>query len=118
MEKLISIVMVIVLVLALSGCEEETAQQVYYNYAFEGKLMIGCSDTTGDTNVCDSYIEIYTQEEVDLLLQEQAREIMELLYDNYVEYNEFDEVLYSNCEIVDGIKHCDIVININELEGE
>jgi len=57
MKKLL-IALILILTLALSGCEEETAQPIYYNYEFEGKLMIGCTDTTGD--IAQTQLEIRT----------------------------------------------------------
>lgn len=96
MKKIVSLLVVLVLALTLVGCEKETAQPIYYNYEFEGKLMIGCTDTTGDTNVCDSYIEIYTQEEVDAMLddyftKEEVRTLLENILEDYYTQDELDE---------------------------
>ncbi len=133
MKKIIGI-LVIVMVFMLAGCEKKESYldielentQHYtdceWNSALSSKVK--CVDELG-VGVLITYSkykedlysldnQYYTQEEVNSMLQEQGNNIIKILYDNYVEYDDLDNIFYSNCIIVDGIKYCDIVLNLND----
>jgi len=116
-----------VMVFMLAGCEKAPElvdsvgnyDECYYigvygsgigNYECDNEKL-SVSDYNNLKTLDNQY---YTNEEVDSMLQEQAMELMKLMFDNYVEYDEFNNMLYSNCVIVDGMKHCDIVLNLND----
>ena len=113
MKKLI-LGLVIVMALTLSGCGEENwedmsdLQKDIYCENTENIVEARCTIWNNLEN------EYYTKEEVNQMLDQQASDIMEIIYDNYVEYDEVDKVLYSNCLIVDGLKKCDIVLDLNK----
>ena len=118
MKRLI-IGLVIVMVLTLSGCGESNEayppladrEETILQYDEINDTWFVCIITNNGQNLdCDV---IYTKDEVQDLLDRQANEIEEMIYDSYVEYNEEDGVLYSNCLIVDGIKHCNIILDLN-----
>ena len=115
MRKIVLVVMMLVFVLALSGCEDGYLSDNHKD----------CVENGGTYSipelVCYENIESYSQEEVDLIISEleskldnQVQEILDLLYASYVEYDEFDNMLYSGCEIIEGIKHCNIIFDLNK----
>ncbi len=108
-----------VFILLLSGCGESNEayppladrEETILQYDEINDTWFVCVRTDNGQNLdCDV---IYTKDEVQDLLDRQANEIEEMIYDSYVEYNEEDGVFYSNCLIVDGIKHCNIILDLN-----
>jgi|LGVE01.1.fsa_nt_gb peptidoglycan hydrolase CwlO-like protein len=102
MKKLLLVVATLVFVLALGGCTQDNS---YSNEEIDLMLQ-------------DYESEILQQQEdiedLENELENQVREILELLNGQYVEYDEEAKRLYTNCMIVDGMKHCDLVLDLNE----
>jgi len=120
MKKIIGI-LVIVMVFMLAGCEEvDNPNYMIDDWEQEDRLefidgLRNCYDINFDDEDCMVQdVRFYTQDQVDNMLQEQGNDIIKILYDNYVEYDDLDNIFYSNCIIVDGIKYCDIVLNLND----
>jgi len=120
MKKIIGI-LVIVMVFMLAGCEEvDNPNYMIDDWEQEDRLefidgLRNCYDINFDDEDCMVQdVRFYTQDQVDSMLQEQGNDIIKILYDNYVEYDDLDNIFYSNCIIVDGIKYCDIVLNLND----
>jgi len=120
MKKIIGI-LVIVMVFMLAGCEEvDNPNYMIDDWEQEDRLefidgLRNCYDINFDDEDCMVQdVRFYTQDQVDSMLQEQGNNIIKILYDNYVEYDDLDNIFYSNCIIVDGIKYCDIVLNLND----
>lgn len=61
--KKILLSIVLLTTIVLSGCESQSGQVTYYNYESDGYLLIGCIDKSGDASVCQSTVELYTQED-------------------------------------------------------
>ena len=135
MKKIISLILVLTIVLIMSGCGGDINKSVsdlktldgYENCSLimerdnifkEYKTMYVCDNdefTSQEYMALNTYENIYyTQEEVDLMLLEQSNELLQLMIDNLVQYNEEDNAIYADCYIVDNLKHCDIVLDLDE----
>ena len=76
-----------------------------------GFTLNGCEGSVYDNAVNDkSY---YTQEEVDLMLLEYSTELLKFMVDNLVQYNKENNAIYADCSIVNSIKYCDVVLDLD-----
>ena len=98
MKKIVVVIM-LVLILALSGC---VSDEDFYTKE-EVDLLLKNHES-----------EILVHQEDILEFESYVQEILDLLYASYVEYDEFDNMLYSGCEIIEGIKHCNIIFDLNK----
>ena len=110
MKKLLLVLLVFVLAFTLAGCRDIEQEKIDCDNI--GGEWIDSWDTR---EYCiQPTVLFYTQDEMDTMLREHSAVITEILYDNYVEYDDENKILYTNCVIIDGIKHCDIVFDLNK----
>ena len=100
MKKILSVLLVFLMVLVLSGCDETVSQSKCGDNGVWHQTTL----TPSNDGYCiyDTY---YTQEEVDSLLIQQNIEIRQDLMEYYIQ--SYDGKLYNNCRIEDSVKVCD-----------
>ncbi len=145
MKKIVSLVLVMMVAFALTGCvstqdfdelSEEVINLRLDLIKMENEVELSFEEVDemeygirSDISFLRQWlVDQYSNEEIDerfedllILLQELEESddwIIDLLYASYVEYDEENNLLVSDCEIIEGIKRCTVLVDLNELGSD